>query len=192
MIRDRIWKSVRVVDQLISNVLGRPPSTSDVDCTVKYSIPEPTREMAFTILDASVQIFMIIERVVVEVYSRKRISIRIADYVSRQLKGWASTWLRGFSEVTMQQNSASRSTTIGACSALCSYYYGIMLLTRPFLIYEIYEHLGASLRGGGTQGDHREKRKYADAALDAAASFVETLQAVINAKTMPRRMPLIV
>jgi hypothetical protein len=192
MVRDRIWKSVRVIDQLISNVLGRPPSTSDVDCTVKYSIPEPDRGISFTILDSSVQIFMIIERVVVEVYSRKRISIRIAEYVSRQLKGWASTWLRSLTEVTVQHNSALRSTTVGACSALCSYYYGIMLLTRPFLIYEIYEHLGASLRGGGTQGDHRTKRKYADAALDAAASFVETLQAVIHADTMPRRMPLIV
>lgn len=191
-IRDRIWKSVRVVDQLISNVLGRPPSTSDVDCTVKYGVPEPNREVAFTILDSSVQIFMIIERVVVEVYSRKRISIRIADYVSRQLKGWASTWLRVLTEATFQQDAVSRSTVVGACSALCSYYYGIMLLTRPFLIYEIYEHLGASLRGGGTQGDHRDKRKYADAALDAAASFVETLQAVINTNTMPRRMPLIV
>ena len=43
-----------------------------------------------SVLDASVQIFMIIERVVVEVYSRKRISLRIADYVSLQLKNWAS------------------------------------------------------------------------------------------------------
>lgn len=67
-----------------------------------------------------------------------------------------------------------------------------MLLTRPFLIYELYEHLGASLRGGGTQNDHREKRKYADAALDAATLFVETLQSVIDSNTMPRRMPLIV
>ena len=32
--------------------------------------------MSTQILDASVQIFMIIERVVVEVYSRKRISLR--------------------------------------------------------------------------------------------------------------------
>jgi hypothetical protein len=189
--RDRIWKSLRSVDMLISNVLGRPPSTSDVDCTVKYDVAE-TEEVASDILDPSVQIFMIIERVVVEVYSRKRISIRIADYVSRQLKGWASKWLLDLTKLTTQTSNTSRSTVIGACSTLCSYYYGIMLLTRPFLIYGIYEHLGASLRGGGTQSDHREKQKYADAALDAAASLVETLQLVIDTETMPRRMPLIV
>lgn len=191
--RDRIWKSLRVVDMLISTLLGRPPSTSDVDCTVKYT-GEADQEMAMNILDSSVQIFMIIERVVLEVYSRKRISLRIADYVSRQLKGWASKWLPDLANLTSLTNesSASRSTAIGACSTLCSYYYGIMLLTRPFLIYEIYEHLGASLRGGGTQNDHRDKRKYADAALDAAASFIETLEAVVLSKYMPRRMPLIV
>lgn len=176
---------------LISNVLGRPPSTSDVDCTVKYSLAE-NRESAFNALDPSVQIFMIIERVVVEVYSRKRISIRIADYVSRQLKGWACNWLRDLTKLTVQPNDTPRNIIIGACSTLCSYYYGIMLLTRPFLIYEIYEHLGASLRGGGSQSDHREKRKYADAALDAAASFVETLEMVIDTNIMPRRMPLVV
>ena len=52
--------------------------------------------------------------------------------------------------------------------------------------------MGASMKGGGTQGDHQNKRKYADAALDAAASFVETLQAVIKSGKMAYRMPLIV
>ncbi|CAE6997368.1 hypothetical protein P3342_000587 [Pyrenophora teres f. teres] len=191
VVRDRIWKSLRVVDQLISNVLGRPPSTSDVDCTVKYNASEePLVTFSANVLDASVQIFMIIERVVVEVYSRKRISLRIADYVSRQLKNWASRWLRKLSDITNKQDA--REAAVGACSTLCSYYYGIMLLTRPFLIYELYEYIGTSLRSGGTQADHQEKRKYADAALDAAATLVDTLLALINADQLPRKMPLIV
>lgn len=132
---------------------------------------------------------MIIERVVVEVYSRKRISLRIADYVSRQLKNWASKWLRKLSDTTTKQST--REAAVGACSTLCSYYYGIMLLTRPFLIYELYEYIGASLRSGGTQADHQEKRKYADAALDAAATLVDTLLALIGANQLPRKMPLI-
>jgi len=195
VVRDRVWKSLRVVDQLISNLLGRPPSTSDVDCTVKYSVAEVDKDLKVQILDASVQIFMIIERLVVEVYSRKRISLRIANYVSRQLKTWASTWLEPLHEVTSRANlgsSSSEVAAIGACSTLCTYHYGIMLLTRPFLIYELYEYMGASLKGGGTQVEHEEKRKYADAALDAASSFVDTLQTVIQTGEMPRRMPLIV
>ncbi|KAF1938722.1 hypothetical protein EJ02DRAFT_436895 [Clathrospora elynae] len=191
-VRDRIWKSLRVVDQLISNALGRPPSTSDVDCTVKYNIGEARRTSSVDVLDASVQIFMIIERVVVEVYSRKRISLRIADYVSRQLKSWASKWLMSLSDITNGTTLVPRDAVVGACSTLCSYYYGIMLLTRPFLIYDLYEYLGASLKIVGTQGGHQEKRKYADAALDAASSLVDTLQLVIQSGQLPHRMPLIV
>ncbi|KAM0716419.1 hypothetical protein Q7P37_007864 [Cladosporium fusiforme] len=190
--RDRIWKSLRVVDQLISNLLGRPPSTSDVDCTVKYVTTQ--NNTGIDLLDASVQIFMIIERVVVEVYSRKRISLRIANYVSRQLKGWASTWLPPLTEMVSRADSSthSREVTVGACQTLCSYYYGIMLLTRPFLIYELYEYLGASVRVPNSNADHQEKERFADAALDAAVALVETLQRVIKSSKMPRRMPLIV
>ncbi|KAI4659346.1 uncharacterized protein J4E78_005773 [Alternaria triticimaculans] len=191
LVRDRIWKSIRVTDQLISNALGRPPSTSDVDCTVKYNTFEDTTETDdANVLDASVQIFMIIERVVVEVYSRKRISLRIADYVSRQLKSWASKWLQKLSHLTTRPHS--REAVVGACSTLCSYYYGIMLLTRPFLIYELYEYMGAPLKSGGSQADHQEKRKYADAALDAASTLVDTLLVVTITKQLPRKMPLIV
>ncbi|KAI4644463.1 hypothetical protein J4E93_006366 [Alternaria ventricosa] len=191
LVRDRIWKSIRVTDQLISNALGRPPSTSDVDCTVKYNTFEDTTETDdANILDASVQIFMIIERVVVEVYSRKRISLRIADYVSRQLKSWASKWLQKLSHLTTRPHS--REAVVGACSTLCSYYYGIMLLTRPFLIYELYEYMGAPLKSGSSQADHQEKRKYADAALDAASTLVDTLLVVTITKQLPRKMPLIV
>jgi hypothetical protein len=192
--RDRVWKSLRVVDILISNLLGRPTSTSDVDCTVKYFDIETSTDLAVDMLDASVQIFMIIERIVVEVYSRKRISLRIANFVSRQLKTWASTWLEPLSTACRQfaLDFSSRKTLLGACSTLSSYYYGIMLLTRPFLIYDLYEFLGASLKGGGTQVENQEKRRYADAALDAAASFVEILHSNIQNNNMPGKMPLIV
>ena len=181
-----------MVDQFISNLLGRPPSTTDVDCTVKYITPR--HDVDIHMLDASVQIFMIIERVVVEVYSRKRISLRIASYVSHQLKGWAANWLCPLNNVILgsTSNTKARQTVVGACQTLCSYYYGIMLLTRPFLIYELYEYLGASMRTSSSRSDHLEKEKFADAALDAAVAFVDTLDRVVTTNKLPRRSPMIV
>lgn len=177
----------------ISNLLGRPPSTSDIDCTVKYSTTPDITSNKHHLLDASVQMFMIIKQVVLEVYSRKRISLRIASYVSHQLKGWATSWLRPFSEITTKQAfTADQDLVVGACSALCTYYYGIMLLTRPFLIYDLYEYFGTSTRAPGTRAENQEKRKYADAALDAAVAFVDTLRTVIDADQMPYRIPLVV
>lgn len=179
---------------LISTILGRPPSTSDVDCTVKYKINEVGNEVTRNKLDASVQIFTIIERIVVEVYSRKRISLRIADYVSRQLKLWASNWLQPLSDIATKSSRSRvpRESVVGACSVLCSYYYAILLLTRPFLIYDLYEHMGASMKDRGTESDHQDKQKYADAALDAAITFVDTLKTVIHSGNLPYRMPLVV
>jgi hypothetical protein len=48
------------------------------------------------------------------------------------------------------------------------------------------------MRTSGSQTDHIEKEKFADAALDAAVAFVDTLQGVIDSGIMPRRMPLVV
>lgn len=192
--RDRIWKSLRVIDMLISNLLGRPPSTSDVDCTVTYNTAEPsTSNSQSYIIDASVQIFMIMERIVVEVYSRKRISLRLALYISRQLKRWASSWFGQFMDVVASTDRGWEThVKIGACQTLCSYFYAIMLLTRPFLIYDLYEYMGASMRVVGTRAESQEKRKFADAALEAAASFVNMLKTVVRSGSMPHRMPLVV
>lgn len=161
---------------------------------MKYTVQNSDEGRHIDLLDASVQIFMIVERVVLEVYSRKRISLRIADYVSRQLKNWASSWFVGLSAITSNGSDgvAKRSMVIGACSTLCSYYYGIMLLTRPFLIYELYNYMGISTKRGNTNADNASKRKYADAAIDAATSLVEVLHPVIETGKMPHSMPLIV
>lgn len=180
---------------LISNMLGRPPSTSDVDCTVKYSSSQDLADKdAHIFLDASVQIFMIIERVVVEVYSRKRISLRIANFVSQQLKGWAGQWVRQLMSIvdSCSMESMDQESIVGACQTLSSYYYSIMLLTRPFLIYELYEYLGATLRGQSSRAENQQKKKFADAALDAAAAFVDVLRKVLATGKMPYRMPLVV
>ena len=111
----------------ISTILGRPPSTSDVDCTVKYTAIEVLPEISYHMLDASVEIFMIIERIVVEVYSRKRISLRIANFVARLLKNWAAKWFRILDDAISQpyNGSNSRRVVIGSSRILSTYLYGM-------------------------------------------------------------------
>lgn len=175
----------------MSNILGRPTSTADVDCTVIYDRDSNTTQ---PFLDATVQILLIIERIVLEVYSRKRISLRIAKYISHQLKAWASKWLLPLKDIAFREVGPSRTQkrVTGALQPLCTYYYAIMLLSRPFLIYRIYEHLGTIVPAQGSQVEHREKLKFADAALDAATSFIETLQKAVQTGILPSRMPMVV
>jgi hypothetical protein len=80
----------------------------------------------------------------------------------------------------------------GACRNVCSYYYSIMLLTRPFLIYQLYEHLGSPIKPRGTYAEHRDKMKYGNAALDAASGLVDMLYQAVDRICISHRMPMVV
>jgi hypothetical protein len=184
---NRIWKSLRVVDMLMSNMLGRPTSTADIDCTIPYDKLEDNRHHR---LDASLQIFLVIERIVLEVYSRKCISLRIADYISHQIKLWAGKWMADFTEIVENPRQWLRREVLGACRNLCSYYYSIMLLTRPFLIYQLYDYLGVSSTSRGSHAEHQNKMKFGNAALDAASRMVEVMCGLID-EAINQREPMV-
>lgn len=178
----------------ISCLLGRPPSISDVDDTVR-SKKTDLADFHFSILDASVSFSNIIEQVVIQVYSRKHISMRIAHFVSDQLKEWASVWLVPLMNILDRDQLLSQSAVevSGALQVLCSYLYGITLLARPFLIYDVYDSLGTSqMKLPTTQLEERDKKKFADGAIDAAITMVTVANNIIRAGKMPALMPGIV
>lgn len=75
-----------------------------------------------------------------------------------------------------------------------------MLLTRPFLIYELHEYLSYSPlspsagenAGVSTTDKPSDKSKFANAALDAAVLFVDLVERLIEEGQLLSRMPLIV
>ncbi|KAK7932200.1 hypothetical protein PG985_002912 [Apiospora marii] len=201
--RDRLWRSLRVVDLFLSTSMGRPPATSDVDCTVPYQVvaagrpeAEVEAEEQFDILSASVQIFLILECVVLEVYSRRKITLQLTEGISRQLRDWSSRWLRPLKDVL---NTAATSATaggaeeadgaqlsakqqqqlIGTCQVLSSYYYAVMLVSRPFLMYEVRRRLSDGPGHGGGGGNKNDifsgKSRLADACIDAASMMVDVV-----------------
>jgi hypothetical protein len=172
---------------LISNMLGRPTSSADIDCTISY---QNSTNGKHKFLDASIQIFLVIERIVLEVYSRKCISLRIARFISHQIKLWSTKWVPEFTSVINNQDSADRDV-LGACRNLCSYYYSIMLLTRPFLIYQLHDHLGTSTNSQVTHAQHRDKTTYAKAAHHAASALVEIVFKVMEKDSIGCRMPTV-
>jgi hypothetical protein len=79
--------------------MGRPPATSDVDCTVPYRAQDEAGHERFDLLNASAQIFLIIEAVVMEVYSRRKISPRLTEGISRELREGSTRWLQRLKDV---------------------------------------------------------------------------------------------
>ncbi|KAK0665291.1 hypothetical protein QBC41DRAFT_233127 [Cercophora samala] len=189
--RDRLWKSLRVVDLFLSTSMGRPPATSDVDCTVPYRQPEEGGRERFDLLNASVQIFLVIESVVLEVYSRRKISPRLTEGISRELREWSGQWLERLKEVVEgnKEGDAEAGMVNGACQVLASYYYAVILVSRPFLMVELHRRLSDGYSSPTTSSG---KSKLADACIDAAILMVEPIQDLIDRGLMTRRAPVIV
>ncbi|KAF2771096.1 hypothetical protein EJ03DRAFT_359405 [Teratosphaeria nubilosa] len=195
--RGQIWKSLRAVDLFLSTSMGRPPATSDVDCTVPYSSLHEHHEERCDMLNAQVQILLIVEDVVLEVYSRKKITLAITEGLSGQLRDWSNRWLRRLQQVLSSASIQDEAQTNGACQVICSYYYAVMLVSRPFLMYEACRRL-SDQQHNSTHGVNKidssspGKAKLADACIDSASMLVDTAQKLIDRQTVSRSMPLII
>ncbi|OTA92932.1 hypothetical protein M434DRAFT_73907 [Hypoxylon sp. CO27-5] len=135
--RDRLWKSLRVLDLFLSISMGRPPSMSDIDCTVPYRTLDSNGQEEFDILNASVQVLSITEEIVLQVYSRRKISLQLTEGISRRLRDWSNRWLPRLKRTMAESPREYEVPVVGACQVMSCYYYAVMLVTRPFLMYEI-------------------------------------------------------
>lgn len=174
---------------------GRPPATSDMDCTVPYKTVDAEGHEVFDLLDASGQIFLITERVVLEVYSRRKITLQLTEGISRQLRDWSARWLSPLKNiVSTASNRENRAEVAGACQVLSSYYYCVILVSRPFLVYELYRRVPEDM---GRLGDSRTETntgrcKLANACIDAACLMSESVLDLVERGALDRRNPLLV
>ena len=194
--RDRLWKSLRVVDLFLSTSMGRPPATSDVDCTVSYHATDDDGQEAFDLLNASAQIFLIIEGIVLEVYSRRKISLQLTEGISRELRDWSARWLALLKDILARPSPSAGEAGLlnGACQVLSSYYYAVILVSRPFLMYELHRRLSENFPSisSGRAGLVSGKSKLADACIDAASLMVDPVHDLIGRGMMTRRAPVVV
>ncbi|KAI7201504.1 putative MFS transporter [Hortaea werneckii] len=191
--RDKLWKSLRIVDLYLSTLMGRPPATSDVDCTVAYRKFDDAGNEVFDMLNASAQVMLIMEAVVVEVYSRRKISLAVTEGISAQLRQWSHRWLPHV-KALLDPTTQDTATVVGACQVLASYYYAVMLASRPFLVYELCLRLSPEKASDQTNRSPAAtgRSKLADACIDAANLMVDVTADLINNNFLTYRMPLLV
>ncbi|KAI0173676.1 hypothetical protein GGR52DRAFT_590839 [Hypoxylon sp. FL1284] len=193
--RDRLWKSLRVLDLFLSISMGRPPGLDKVDCTVPYRSLDAQGQETFDLLNASVQILSITEEIVLQVYSRRKISLPLTEGISRQLRDWSGRWLSRLKQTLTKPDREGGAEVIGACQAMSSYYYAAMLVARPFLMYELCKRLPDSTAAGYMPGggdDNSGRAKLANACIDAACLMAESVLDLVNRRLLDGRMPLIV
>jgi hypothetical protein len=175
--------------------MGRPPATSDVDCTVSYRATDDDGQEAFDLLNASVQIFLIMETIVVEVYSRRKISLRLTEGISHDLREWSTRWLPRLKAAVAKTASMEHAADLnGACQVLSTYYYAVILVSRPFLMHELHRRISVESPPTmpGPNGLASAKARLADACIDAASLMVEPIHDLIERGLMTQRAPVVV
>jgi hypothetical protein len=175
----------------VSATLGRPPALYDLDCTVQYIDSTSNVSGPPDLLDDVARILLVLETIILEVYgTRRKISLQLTRHISHRLKEWADRSMARLNALIKTSTEARE--TVGACHALGVYYYSVMSLSKPFLMFEAHQNLSnkqtALPRNAATAG----RRALAEGCVDAACCFVEMVVQLTRSRTMPQRMPLIV
>jgi hypothetical protein len=197
--RERAWKTLRVCDLFLSASMGRPPATSETDCSIPWASLQPAKDgessVSSQVSSAIFRICHVFERVLVEVYTRRAVSLELAGSISGQLKEWTEELpcmlkIDGLDE-SNQLRAPGLSHRLGSGIVTMAYYYSIILLTRPFLTFKVC-HVKKVNRSGSRTPSHVNLNTYADACIDSAIKGIDIAHEIVFEENMPRRQPLVI
>ena len=182
-----------MTDLLISISLGRPPALYDLDCTVPYKTPAENAAEATDALDDVLQVLTITEQIVEEVYGgQRKVSLRLTRQISRQLKAWSDQRMPRLNGLVRGAKDGRKSWLVsGACHALATYYYAVMLLARPFLMYEAYQAAGKRPAPLNRTAASIGRRTLAEGCVDSACCLIELVSGVVQNEDTRQKMPLL-
>lgn len=196
--RERVWKSLRVLDLYMSGSLGRPPATSEVDGG-SVSWNRSTRDYEDIQMDgrttsATLRICFIFERILNEVYCRREVSVQLVESISRQYRDWTAQLPAGLQADSLDQKAGSTSPTlrqtIGIAHLKGAYYWTIILLTRPFLIFKVSSKIKGRPEDEESAGSS-VTMTLSEACIDAALRSIEIATDLIHTPGVPKRLFMI-
>ncbi|KAL5337833.1 fungal-specific transcription factor domain-containing protein [Aspergillus crustosus] len=198
--RERVWKSLRMMDLFLSASLGRPPATSDYDYDmredeIRRGSHIPQEQISTTV----VSLCRIFERVLTDVYMRQVVSIKVAENISNQHRNWVRN-LPAFLQIqtqiqTERLDSKTLDESLSAAHVFGSYYWSIILLTRPFLIFWVSQYV-PSKKDSGVAPEARNGTSrlalFADACVYSALRGLDIVDGLSRYDNLPRRLPFLI
>jgi hypothetical protein len=200
--RERAWKSLRVCDFFLSASLGRPPATSGTFCNIPSATPEQTSNTEAPNVDSQIssaifRICNVMERILVEVYSKKAITLELAKSISKEHRQWTEA-LPQMLKIDGLEGSGSESACWSAHVAkhgsrivMMAYYYSIVLLTRPFLTFRVRSAKRQSMKRDDASA-RADLITYADACVNSAIKGIDMAHEDVFDEGAPRRQPLVI
>ena len=169
--------------------LGRPPATSEVDGG-NVSWNRPSRDYDDIQLDAlnpsaTLRLCFILERIINEVYCRREVSVQLVESISRQYRDWTFQLSEGLHIDGLAQGDSDPDAVmrkaIGVAHLKGAYYWSIIILTRPFLLFRVSE-----------EKVHTSVETFADACVDSALRSMEIATDIIHIPGIPRKLPWVI
>ena len=198
--RERAWKSLRVCDLFLCASMGRPPATSENGCNITETAITSTRDRASALASCQVSSAMfrichVFERILVEMYANREVSLDLAHSISQQHRQWATQLpsilkIDGLSKGQPIANAPTQS--MGSRMLTMAYYYSILLLSRPFLSIDVGAHQSQVIQKQSQDIISKSITIYADACVDSAVKAVALGSNVALDESMPRRQPLVI
>ncbi|KAE8355619.1 hypothetical protein BDV28DRAFT_128549 [Aspergillus coremiiformis] len=159
--RLRIGKSIRVLDLVSSSILGRPGSTSSLrtDDIRAEDLDQRTSHRTVA-LNAAYEASSVLEAIVEKLAEGEKLDTNSADHFLQIWHEWSQALpdklrLRPWKEPELEFNSKYREDMIGNIHVACTYYFGVILVTRQSLIQHIMPQIrGKQPKKAATNGEN--------------------------------------
>jgi hypothetical protein len=201
-IRERVWKSIRVLDLFLSASLGRPFATSEVEndvMTWNRSAGQHEGSIDAQSFSAVVSICFIFERILTEVYGKRMVSTDLVESISQQHREWTAALPTGLKidGLSKQDDDSSGNLrqVIGRTHLSNAFYWSIILLTRPFLVYQVSARIknkGSREDTNGSDGHSPLISTFADACVDSAVRSMDIIDSLLQQPNLPKTLPLVI
>lgn len=198
--RERVWKSLRMMDLFLSASLGRPPATSDYDYDIRddVALSRNRKEKLSTEQQLSVAVTAlcrIFERILTDVYMKQVVSIQAAESISNQHRAWVRTLPSVLKSQTEKLNTTTMEESLAAAHVFGSYYWSIILLTRPFFIYRIAQYVKNKVdpsKPSEPRNGNSRISLFADACVYSALRSLDVMDDLARFSSLPRRLPFLI
>ncbi|KAI9166702.1 Filamentous growth regulator [Paramyrothecium foliicola] len=202
VLRRNIWRSLFVLDRFLSASLGRPTAISEEDCSEgSLDAPSPMSGSGYDAmqdgvaskgLDATVKACQTIGQILKKIYSKRRISTRIAQEIAndcsqrtRVYRPELDTKMLFEEGTTPVQGLAILHVHLFSCHAT-------ILLFRPFFLYLLIKTLkGNSQSSRWLRRPNSKLEKFAEACVAASIRTIVLVRAAYRADYLPQRNPFI-
>ncbi|KAJ4993769.1 fungal specific transcription factor domain-containing protein [Stagonosporopsis vannaccii] len=206
--RKNLWRSIFVMDRLLSCSLGRPTAISEDDCsgdTLRPSLGSPEQPYLINpspdfnqtgpcALEAAVRSCSVIGIILRKVYQQRKINTRLAQEIADICKSWP----RALPSILHWRQAANASPSQGVAILHVNLFYchSIILLTRPFFLYilnlETQRHVNQSQPGVRGPRPYLRMEKFSEACVIASTHTILLVQNAFDVGHLSRRNPAVI